>query len=131
MRLLDNDFRFHPCQIGDLFDELFVTSGKNTGEPRLHSRRCTGGDQGCVSIRELQHFGDSFASGDFQVGDGYEMAASLGHYSLKFRPKDGTAKYGHGPFAVDHGFYAELFIGVARLAEAADLYIAPNFVPTL
>ena len=83
--LLDDDFGLHAGEVGDLADESFVIAGENSGEARLHRCSGAGGDQRGVSVGEFEHLRDAVPGGDFEVGDGDEVASSHGHDSFEFR----------------------------------------------
>ena len=120
VRFLNNDFRFHAGQIGQLLDELPIVAREDTGEARLHCGGGAGGDDGAVSVRELEHFRDTLAGGDFQIRDADKMAARHRHDSFDFGAHQRATQHRHGSLPVDDRGYAQFFVNISGGAEAGE-----------
>ncbi len=120
MRSLDDDFGFHPGEIGQLLDELFVVAGENARQSRLHRRRGAGRDQRGVAVRKLQHVGNALSGGNFQLGNTAKMQAPERHDGFHFGAHQRPAKHGHGALAIDDRSHAQLLVDVSGFTEAGN-----------
>ena len=76
MRLLDDHFRLHAGQVGQLTNQCLVSASQNARQSRLNRRRRARRHQRGVTIRQLEHFRDALARSYFQLRNAYKVAPS-------------------------------------------------------
>src|ERR1051325_108613 len=121
VRLLDDDFTLHACEVRNLFDEFRIVARQNSGEPRLHGRSGSARYKCGVAFRQLQHFRNTFARGDLEIRNAAEMLAAKRHYFFDFWPWQGATEHCHGPLPVDDRSDAQLFVNISGRTEAGKL----------
>ncbi len=119
MGFLDDDFRLHSSQVRQLFDECFVVPVRIPASPDCIAAAAPEVTSAVYPSGSFSISAIRFPAATSSVGDVDKVAPGLGHHGFEFRTKDGTTQHGHGSFTIDDGLYSELFIGIARLAEAA------------
>ena len=118
VRFLDDHFRLQSGQVRQLLDECFIVAGQDSGQSGLNRGRRAGSHQRSVSLRQLEHLGDSFSRRYLQFGHADKVPAGLGHYGFQFRAKNGATQHRHRPLAVDHGRDPQLFVGIVPIGRS-------------